>query len=969
MDLNNLENNNSIPQVEDFLIDFWKENKTFEKSVEIKDPENLYVFYDGPPFISGLPHPGHLLSSVAKDIIPRYWTMKGKRVERVWGWDAHGLTVEGKVLKRIGLKSRKDIEEYGVDNFVQGCYAYTSEISAEWKWYIDKIARWVDMDNAYKTIDHNYMESVMWAFKRLYEENLIYEGVRTSLFCPTCGTPVSNFEISMDNTYHDFEDPTITVKFTVKTDGDFHGAHILAWTTTPWTIPSNRALVVAENEEYAVIESEGEVYILGTVLVENNFDDKDYKLLKTVKGKDLIGLEYTPIYDFYKPQKGEFQVYSFENMATMDDGTGIVHSAPGFGEIDTEMGRHYNLTVMLTIDDEGKFLPGDNGKNPFEGMFYFDANPKIIEDLKNKNVLFDSGKIIHRIPYHDRCGTNLIQKAQSSWFVDVQSLKSRLKANNEKINWVPSHLKYGRFGQNLDTQPDWCISRNRFWATPMPVWESEDGERIVVGSIAEIEELSGQKVKDLHRPYIDEITFERNGKTFRRRSEVLDSWLDAGSMPYAQLHYPFEHEEKFEKNFPGDYIIEYIGQVRAWFNVMHILSTAIFDRPSFKNVISTGVMAGNDGRKMSKTYGNYTDPKFLLETYGGDALRLYLMGSPLMVGENANFEEEEFKTRLRKVLNPLWNSAKFFLTYSKTLNDGKGWSVDDYVDSKHELDIWIKTRLHEVYNTFTENIEGYTTPPAIRSLEEFVDDLSRWYVRRSRERISSGDSEAISTLYYVLKNFSLVSAPAIPFMAERIYKTVIEPVENAVNVGENEWPESIHLCDYPELEKDLPSKNSKLLDQMDEIRRISSLGNALRVDAGIPVRQPLSKLFVYGATTEPSKELKNAVLEEINVKEIVLIDDVEDKRVGELESQTFQNLTVFLDTELTEELRLEGGARNMIRKIQSMRKDAGLGVGDNISVTYESNEENDNVVKKHGEMIKEKVQATNLTPGEKYELS
>ena len=744
--------NKTIQQMEDEIINFWNTHKIFEKSVEMRPEDNRFIFYDGPPFISGLPHYGHLLGSIAKDVIPRYQTMRGKKVERIWGWDAHGLPVENKVQQRLGIKNRRDIENFGLQKFTEECYKYTSEISEEWKWYIDKIGRWVDMEHAYKTIDISYMESVMWAFKQLYNKGLIYEGVRTSLYCPTCGTPVSNFEIAMDNTYKDYEDPAITVKFKVTSEGKFSGVYILAWTTTPWTIPSNRALVVKSDESYSLIEFQGEKLIVGTLRVSAVFGEKDYKVLEEIKGEDLIGLSYEPPYTFFARKDGEFKVYEFEGMVTMDEGTGIVHSAPGFGEIDTEMGRHYGLTIMLTIDDEGKFIAGDADTNPFQGMYYSKANPIITEDLQRKGILFEEATIVHRIPFHDRCNTNLIQRAQSSWFVNIQSLKDKLIENNKPVNWVPAHLKEGRFTVGIQQAPDWCISRSRFWATPMPVWKSEDGEIIVIGSVKELEELSGTKIKDLHRPYIDEVRIVKNGKTFTRVTEVLDSWMESGSMPYAQVHYPMENQEKFEKNFPGDYVVEYISQVRAWFYVMHVMSTALFGKNPFKNVVTTGVLSGTDGRKMSKTYGNYADPKEVLEKIGGDALRLYLMGSPLMVGENANFDNEELSNKLKNVVNPLWNSAKFFFIYASEFNwHPKG---DVTSSSSNPMDTWILTRLNDAIKGISDNLETYIMPDAVKHLETFVDDLSRWYVRRSRSRISAGDDAALDTLYRVLNDFS-----------------------------------------------------------------------------------------------------------------------------------------------------------------------------------------------------------------------
>jgi isoleucyl-tRNA synthetase len=959
--------NLSIQQMEDTIIKYWKDNKIFEKSVEERPVDNAYVFYDGPPFISGLPHYGHLLGSIAKDVIPRYWTMKGKHVERVWGWDAHGLTVENKVQARLGIKNRRDIENYGLEKFTEACYDYTKEISAEWAWYIDKIGRWVDFEHAYKTIDQTYMESVMWAFKQLYDKGLIYEGLRTSLFCTTCGTPVSNFEIAMDNSYKDVEDPAITVKFPVITEGKYKNINILAWTTTPWTMPSNRALVVDPEQTYVIVEAPSnylpvtdnvvavvgdsilEKYIVAKARSEAVFTGKSYKILEEFKGVELLGLYYEPPYRFFKARDSEFKVYSYEGMVTVDEGTGIVHSAPGFGEIDSEMGKHYGLTMMMTINDEGCFLRGNNGENPFEGMYYKKADAYIREDLTNRNILFRDERIVHRFPYHDRCNTLLIQKAQNSWFIDVAKLKDKLIQNNEPINWVPDHLKYGRFKQGIEQAPDWCISRTRFWATPMPVWESADGERIVVASIKEIEELSGQKVKDLHRPYIDEIVIKKNGKEYHRRPEVLDSWMEAGSMPYAQVHYPFDNVDWFNKNYPGDYIVEYIGQVRAWFYVMHVLATALFNSNSFKNVISTGVMSGNDGRKMSKTYGNYTDPKEILEKIGGDALRLYLMGSPLMVGENANFDNEELGNKLRNVINPLWNTAKYFLIYAEQFN----WEPkeDGLSQSTNPLDIWILTRLNETIKGISTNIETYLIPPAVKYIETFVDDLSKWYVRRSRTRLSAGDEDSLDTLYRVLKDFSQAAAPIIPFITESIYQSVVRDGS------------SVHLQKYPEFYQTCIDKNGELLQQMALDRVFVSESLSIRTVNKIPVRQPLNTVL-----TTKKVFYKDIVSDELNVKNILDNQGSLAQLETDAKYKFNSDKTISLDTLLTEELKLEGYFRDFTRKIQDLRKEANLTVSDNIEVEYPDTDENKSLVAVYTQQILQKVCAVKLTAGAEYKI-
>ena len=939
-----------IPEMEDEILSYWKKNNIFKKSVEKNPEDNLYVFYDGPPFISGLPHYGHLLVSIAKDVIPRFWTMKGKRVERVWGWDAHGLTVENRVQEELGIENRRDIESYGLEKFTQACYEYTSRISAEWEWYVDKIGRWVDFKNAYRTTDQKYMESVMWAFKQIYEKGLIYEGTRTSLFCPTCGTPVSDFEIAMDNSYREENDLSITVRFRVITEGDFKDYYLLAWTTTPWTLPSNRALVVDDQETYVSVQFENNTYILAKKRLDFVFSDKNYEIKEEFLGKEIIGLEYEPLFTFYASKEGEFKVYSYEGMVTMEEGTGVVHSAPGFGEVDTEMGKHFNLTLMMTLDDEGKMLPGNQDANPYEGMFYLKANAIILNDLVEKGVIFKNEKAVHRVPYHDRCNTLLVQKAQNSWFIDIQKIKDELIENNEDINWVPEYVKHGIFEKTIEQAPDWCISRNRFWATPMPVWESKDGDRLVFSSIKEIEEASGQKVKDLHRPYIDEIIINKNGKEYRRRPEVLDSWMEAGSMSFAQLHYPFENREKFEKNYPGDYIVEYKGQVRAWFQRMHIISTLIFNSRCFNNVVVTGVMAGTDGRKMSKTYKNYPDPRGIMEKYGGDALRLYFMGSSLMSGENTNFDETELKNKQRNILNPLWNSAVYFLMYAQSNN----WSSENKVISSNVLDKWIIIRLNQTISDIDKFLKLYNVPPAVKSLEGFIDDLSRWYVRRSRDRISSGDNEALSTLYTVLLEFSKASAPLIPFISENIYRTLQE---------ENLDEKSVHLCDYPVFNNDLTDESQKILINMKKTRDIVSQVLSVRVEKAIPVRQVLSSSAILKENDVP-EEYKKLILEETNIKNIEVVDSLDEKPMWETDLTN----SIKLNIEITEDLLKEGKAREFIRNVQDIRKEMGLQISDEIVLTYQDSSDMSEIISLYGDEIKNKLLAKEIIPGEEIKV-
>lgn len=948
----------TIQQLEAEVLKFWKENEIFKKSVENRSENNQYVFYEGPPFISGLPHFGHFLCSIAKDIIPRYWTMKGKRVERVWGWDAHGLTIENKVQKQLQINNRKDIESFGLEEFTKECYKYTSQISLEWSWYIDRIGRWVDIENAYITTNKSYMESVIWAFKQLYDKGLIYEGVRTSLYCPTCGTPVSNFEITMDNSYKMVEDPSIIIKFMVSTKGQFQNSYILAWTTTPWTLPSNKALVVDPTQEYVevVLNDPKQTVILAKPKVIDVLKNQKYTIKSSFMGSELINLSYVPLYNLYPHNENDFKVYSFENMVQAQEGVGIVHCAPGFGEIDTEMGYHYGLSMTMAIDDEGNFKEdvNSNVQNPYKGMYYKKANKFIREDLLKRNLMFDDSTINHRYPYHDRCNTLLIHRAQNSWFFNVKDIKDTMLIENENINWVPSHLKHGQFKSIIQNSPDWCISRNRYWATPMPVWKSNDGDTIVLGSIKEIEELCGKKVTDLHRPYIDDFTINKNGKVYKRIPEVLDCWFESGSMPFAQIHYPFENKQKFEQNFPGDFTVEYIAQVRAWFNVMHRLSVALFNKNPFMNVISTGTMAGSDGRKMSKTYGNYTDPKKTVEQIGGDAIRLYLMSSPLMIGENANFDEMELNTKLRNVLNPLLNSYNFFVMYANIHN----FDVKNIVQSENVLDKWIIARLNQVSNEFCTNIEKYHIPNAVKPIQEFVDDLSRWYVRRSRERINNYDINALSTLYTVLLEFSKISASTIPFISETIYQGLYDKTDKNYKV-------SVHLCDYP-LQRDLTNDEINILNKMSLTRDIVTSSLSLRVENGIKVRQPLSNLYVYSKNNIDLQYYNDLICDEVNVKNVISINQIPYQ--PDLLVIETNDLKVYLDKNLTPDLILQGLYREFIRNIQDLRKQSLLKVTDRINVYYPNTLENKQIIDIFELELKQKVLCDNFIPSQNSKI-
>lgn len=897
----NLPNNINFPSMEEEINSFWKENKIFEKSVDQRSDDNAYTFYDGPPFITGLPHHGHLLSSIAKDIIPRYQTMKGKKVKRVWGWDCHGLPAENKVEEKLGLKSKKDIEALGIKKYIDECYAYVQNVSQEWPWYIDHVGRWVDYENAYKTMDLNFMESVMWTFSEIYKKGLIYKGRRISLYCPRCSTPLSNFEIAMDNSYKEVEDPAISIKFKLK-DRD---AYILAWTTTPWTLPGNLALAVNKNETYVEVSVNQESIILAKDRIESVLNNQEYKKIKEFKGQELINLSYEPLYKFFETTEKDYKIYH-ANFVSMADGTGIVHIAPGFGEDDSALGKENNLSVIDHIDDEGKII---DKVTPFVGLFVKKADPLIIDDLKNRNLLFKEEKIIHSYPFCHRCATPLIYKSQTAWYLNVQSIKNDMKTTNQKINWIPEHIKDGRFGQGIESAPDWCLSRSRYWASPIPVWECDCGEIYVPESIADLEKRSGRKITDLHKPEIDEVAIKcfKCEKEVHRVPEVLDGWFESGAMPYGERHYPFENKEQFEKEFPADYIVEYIGQTRGWFYTLHVLSNALFKSESFKNCVVTGTIMGTDGRKMSKLFKNYPDPKVVLQKYGGEAMRLYLMSGVIMVGENMNMNEKEIEDKVKFVLLPLWNCFKYLTTYAQMHN----WTpnLNSINGSTNILDQWIITRTDQLTQEFAQELDKYIIPNAVKLITPYIEDLSRWYIRQSRDRFVNGDKEALQTLWQVLVQFTKTAAPLIPFITEYFYQNLVLPFDSKAL-------ESVHLELYPETKP----INQQLLIDMVYVREICEQGNMIRKTNNLSTRQPLSKAIINNSQKiDLNLNLIEIIKNELNIKDVEII-------LGK------NNLTVSLDTNITPELKAEGDARDLIRQIQSLRKEKQLNLKDQIKI-------------------------------------
>lgn len=1016
----------NFSELEDKINEWWKQNRIFEKSIDLRKDAKDYIFYDGPPFMSGMPHYATLLSSLPKDVIPRYQTMKGMKVERLWGWDCHGLPIENKVEAQLGLKSRKDIEELGLDKFIEKCYEWNRVGIENWKWYIDKIGRWADMDNAYRTMDQDYMESIWWVFKSMWEKGFIYKGNRTSLFSTDSSTPISNFEVSMDpDNYKDTEDLAVTVKFEVKdtsslgVDGK---VFLLAWTTTPWTLPSNFALAVNPKATYVVINLEGENLIFIQEKLESLIADKDYKLVKTLKGNELAGLMYIKLYDFFPGNENDFKVYASDYVTT-EEGTGVLHVAPAFGEADFEMGKQWGLSFDQDIDDAGHMTVG-----PWKGVYIRKASKQITEDLESKALLFRKENYIHRLPYY-RYANPLIYKVQESYFVSIEKLRKKLIETNSDINWIPDHFKKGRFEYILETAPDWSISRTRYWGTAMPVWENSVGEQIIVGSRDDLMELVNKeidekpvkrivlslgseskleeiakkidehikskntdldvaatqevlseirnkyfgetveesKVKllkegetrnyylfngkalDLHRPYIDAVTITKDGKEYKRIKETLDVWMDSGSMPFAQFHYPFVNKEKFEESFPGDFIAEYTGQIRAWFYVLHVISNALFEKPSFKNVLVTGVLAGNDGRKMSKSFGNYPDPKTTLEKYGGEALRLYFLGSPLMDGNDMDFNENDLKSQIRDFILPLWNIYSFFTTYANLHNweprselcynnrenkaDEFPWDHMPFNDLENNLDAWILLLLQETIKEVTSALDKYEIPRATRAAKSFIDDLSKWYIRRNRDRFASGDTDALDTLYYVLVECLKLFAPITPFITEHIYKELVASQLS-------DMPESVHLTNYPVSDAKFIEQYSTLLEEMRIIREVCEMGHSLRTVNQLKVRQPLAKVELINtnvAVPAFSDWMKKILMDELNVKDVVEVMEFSSEKVINTESSAL-SIKVGLDTEITQDLMDEGLVRDLTREIQSIRKNMNLNIGDKIDLSYETSD-------------------------------
>jgi isoleucyl-tRNA synthetase len=899
-------------QYEPDLINYWRENKIFEKSVDQRPADNSFVFYDGPPFITGVPHYGTLLSSIVKDAVPRYWTMKGKRVERVWGWDCHGLPAEVYTEQKLGIKDKRDVYKIGLEKYIIACRENMIQTGSVWEKTVDQIGRWVNFKGAYKTMDSNYMESVWWAFKKLYDNGKIYEGERVLLYCTRDATPLSKAEIAQDNSYQEVTDPSVYVKFKLVGRPN---TYLLAWTTTPWTLLANTALAINETLEYVEVKVGEEEFILAADLVEKALTDNNnvvpFTIIKKYSGKELLKLHYEPLFE--NRGKNAHIIYNADYVS-LEEGTGIVHIAPAYGEEDYELAKKFEIPVVSDVDDNGFYNEGE-----WKGQNIWEVNKLIAKTLYERNVVWKIDYVQHSYPHCYRCGTRLMYRAHPSWFVNIDQQREIMLEQNSKINWFPPHFKEGRFTRTLLTAPDWNISRDRFWATPIPVWKGKDnnGKEIikVIGSYDELEQLSGKRLEDYHRPWIDDVTFDIDGIKMHRIDKVMDCWFESGSMPFAQFHYPFENQQKFEENFPGDFIAEHVGQIRGWFYSLHAISVGLFAKPAFYNVIVTGTIMGNDGRKMSKSFGNFTDPEKLIGLYGGDSLRYLLLSSPVMNGEDFIVLDKDVIDISRR-LNMIWNMYDFFTLYASVDN----WEtdkilIDPYDRVNNLLDKWIISRLHQLIVDVDTSMQKYDFPQALKPIMLFIDDASNWYVRRSRKRFwkSTNDAdknEAYLTLYYVLVQLATVIAPFTPFLADELYRLLT-------------GLESVHLCDWPQA----GHINDTLISEMSIARELITQGLAQRANKQIKVRQPLSGAIV----TIPSQfvefnedELETVIADELNIKKITA-------KIG-------KNASISVDTKLTDALISEGIAREIIRHVQQTRKEAGFNVEDRITLMVDSHD-------------------------------
>ncbi len=981
-DMNFVEREKAVEQ-------FWKENRIFEKSIDSRKEGETYTFYDGPPTANGKPHIGHVLTRAIKDMIPRYQTMKGHQVPRKAGWDTHGLPVELEVEKLLGLDGKEQIEEYGLEPFIEKCKESVWKYKGMWEDFSGTVGFWADMEHPYVTYDNDFIESEWWALKQIWEKGLLYKGFKIVPYCPRCGTPLSSHEVAQG--YKDVKERSAIVRFKVK-DED---AYILAWTTTPWTLPSNVALCVNPDESYVKVENEGMVYYMAEALVETVLKGET-KILERYVGKDLEYKEYEPLFDFVHPSKKCWYV-TCDRYVTLTDGTGVVHIAPAFGEDDANVGRNYDLPFVQLVDAKGQMT----SETTWAGTFCKDADKPILIDLEKRGLLFDAPAFEHSYPHCWRCGTPLIYYARDSWFIKMTAVKDDLIRNNNTVNWIPESIGKGRFGDWLENVQDWGISRNRYWGTPLNIWECECGHRHSVGSIAELKEMSPNCPDDieLHRPFIDEVTITcpHCGKQMKRVPEVIDCWFDSGSMPFAQHHYPFENKDLFEQQFPADFISEAVDQTRGWFYSLLAISTLLFNKAPYRNVVVLGLVQDENGQKMSKSKGNAVDPFEALAAHGADAIRWYFYSNsaPWLP---SRFHDKAVKEGQRKFMGTLWNTYAFFVLYAN-IDDFDATQYKLEYDKLSVMDRWLLSKMNSLILEVDNHLGHYRIPEAARALQDFVDDMSNWYVRRSRERfwvkgMPQDKINAYMTLYTALVTVAKLAAPMIPFMTESIYRNLVCGLDHSA-------PESVHLCGYPKADEQMIDK--KLEEDMDTVLKVVVLGRAARNGAAMKNRQPLAKMYVK-AEDEVGEYYKEIIEDELNIKSVEFTNDVSNftsysfkpqlktlgpkygKQLGEIRtalsnldgsaakkqldstgvlklalssgeielapedlliemtrSEKYYSvedggITVAIDTELTDALVEEGFVREIISKLQTMRKEADFNVMDHIYVYVKGSE-------------------------------
>ncbi len=985
----------SFPTLEEDVLAFWEKNDTFQQSISNREGAEDFVFYDGPPFATGLPHFGHFVPGTIKDIIPRYQTMRGRRVQRRFGWDCHGLPVEYEMEKELGISGKAQIEEYGIAKFNEACRSIVLRYTGEWRQIVTRMGRWVDFDHDYKTMDKDYMETIWWVFKQLWEKGLIYEGYYILPYSPGLATPLSNFEVNLGG-YQEVTDPAITVRFDVEPGSTVgkttlpENTAVLAWTTTPWTLPSNLGVAVGPDITYALVRDGESHFILAEERVAAYYrSPEEYEIIATFLGKEMVGLRYAPLFPYFADLKdsGAFQAHQADYVTT-EDGTGIVHIAPGFGEEDYEVLKDSGLPIVVPIDPDCRFT---NEVPDFEGLFVKDADKPIIRMLKEEGKLVRRENYLHPYPHCYRTKKPLIYRAISSWFVDIEKIKPDMLAANSQVHWVPDHLREGRFGKWLEGARDWAISRNRYWGNPIPIWKSDGGDYVeCIGSIEELEKKSGRKVEDLHKHYVDDITWPApdGSGTMRRVPEVLDCWFESGAMPYAQNHYPFDNKEFFEENFPADFICEGLDQTRGWFYTLTVLAAALYKKPAFKNCVTNGLVLAEDGKKMSKSERNFTDPKDIIDNFGADALRLFLMNSAVVRAEDLKYSDDGVREVLKTVIIPFWNSYSFFVTYANI--DGVMPSAAPG-EPDNPLDRWILSSAETLVAEVSASLEAYELQKAIEPIVAFIDSLNNWYIRRSRRRFWRSENDrdkeqAYQTLYAVLLKLIKVAAPFVPFVTEAMYR----------NLRTDDTPISVHLCDYPEVEES--RRDEELEWKMQSVRHSVSMGRAIRRMHNLKIRQPLKAIHLVTIDRKERTvllEMEDIIREELNVKDVVFRENEDDlveyrakpnyrvlgkelgkdmkkaaQKIESLSSKEIQSLlegtvlnidignrtldlttdsvlvqrlekenlrvlnegslTVALDPEITEELQQEGIVRDIVRAVQNLRKESGLEVTDRI---------------------------------------